>query len=298
MPLTLRKLLLLSPAVFAAHALMDDAAALAAPETRFGKMTFDPASEVIELPWTGARPDLKVIVERSTRVCYVDMPGRLPGRPQARNPESTLRRVLYAQYRPGVVRLAVRGDRPVRLVPTLKGMSRKGSLVFRVVPLERTRASRPSRSPHRLQAGTNVVHPFRLQSPNGPIVLPIEGPKPVWRLHHDVNLTEFVEVSGRQGGSAVLKGKTQSALLKDGPYERIVLAQNRLKVVRLAVRGRDEPPHLRAVLVRIGRSYELVFGSMEGFRRVTPAPSPQPTALPLATPSAVPAATPSAVPTR
>lgn len=92
---------------------------------RVGQFTFHSDQTQITLPLRGAKPQWRVVHERGARVAYLEIPadGTLiarTGRTQSLNPSSgLLERILFAQNRPGVVRIAVRGREAVRMLPEL-----------------------------------------------------------------------------------------------------------------------------------------------------------------------------------
>lgn len=113
--------------------------------TTVGRFRFQPRASVILLPISG--PLASLSWDRRPRmpaqkVDYLEIPGLGPtparlqgGLVQARNPHHRLvRRILVAQNRPGVVRVAVRGSRAVRLVPDYTRKDGRWYLRIRVQP--------------------------------------------------------------------------------------------------------------------------------------------------------------------
>lgn len=129
-------------------------AALSAPAladsdvTYVGRFRFQPRATTIVLPISGPLASL-AWDERprmpAQRVDYLEIPGlgtttaRLQGGlVRSLNPRHRLvRRILVAQNRPGVVRVAVRGSRPVRLIPEYARDGGRWYLRIRVVPYRR-----------------------------------------------------------------------------------------------------------------------------------------------------------------
>jgi hypothetical protein len=113
---------------------------------RVGKFTFHPDRTLITLPLHGARPRWKVVHERGTRVAYLEIPAdaklvAMTGRTQSLNPESgLLERILFAQNRPGVVRIAVRGHQAVRMLPELVDDGSNLTLHLRFEPFDMPKA--------------------------------------------------------------------------------------------------------------------------------------------------------------
>lgn len=122
------------------------ASASAAEVTHVGRFRFLPRATVIMLPITGPlaslawddRPRMP-----AQRVDYLELPGLgdRPVRMQGRLVRSLdlrrhrlVRRILVAQNRPGVVRIAVRGTRAVRLVPDYTRQHGRWYLRVRIVP--------------------------------------------------------------------------------------------------------------------------------------------------------------------
>lgn len=124
------------------------------PVIRVGAFSYDPEQTLITLPLKGAVPTWRVIHERRSRVAYLEIPadGTLiarTGRTQSLNPTSgLLSRILFAQNRPGVVRIAVRGREAVRMLPELVDGANGKTLHLRFEPFEKPEpAPRPKATP-------------------------------------------------------------------------------------------------------------------------------------------------------
>lgn len=112
------------------------------PVIRVGAFTFHPDRTLITLPIRGAQPRWKVVHERGTRVAYLEIAAdadviAVAGRTQSLNlPSGLLQRILFAQNRPGVVRIAVRGREAVRMLPELVIEPSGQTLHIRFVPFD------------------------------------------------------------------------------------------------------------------------------------------------------------------
>lgn len=139
-----RAVLTITVSLLAWHAA--SAPALAQTDVTYvGRFRFLPKSSVIMLPISGPlaslawdkRPRMPV-----QKVDYLEIPGlgttpaRLQGRlVQSRNARKGLvRRILVAQNRPGVVRVAVRGSRAVHMVPDYTQRNGRWYLRIKIVP--------------------------------------------------------------------------------------------------------------------------------------------------------------------
>lgn len=139
-----RTVLTITLSLVAWHAL--SAPVLAQSEVTYvGRFRFLPKSSVIMLPITGPLASLawdKRPRMPRQKVDYLEIPGlgptpaRLQGKlVQSRNPRHYLvRRILVAQNRPGVVRVAVRGSRAVHMVPDYTQRNGRWYLRIKIVP--------------------------------------------------------------------------------------------------------------------------------------------------------------------
>lgn len=138
-----RVILTLTLSLVAWHAA--SAPAMAADVTYVGRFRFQPRGSVIMLPISG--PLASLAWDRRPRmpaqkVDFLEIPGLGPtpaklrgGLVQGRHYRHRLvRRILVAQNRPGVVRVAVRGARPVRMVPEYVRQDGRWYLRIRVLP--------------------------------------------------------------------------------------------------------------------------------------------------------------------
>lgn len=121
------------------------AAAHGAAATHVGRFRFLGHAATLVVPLVPPLPSLAWDVHtrrRAGRVAYLEVPGLgdvpavLDGRTRALNlRHGWVRRILVAQNRPGVVRVAVRATRPIRLVPTLAHRRGGWILRLRIVPV-------------------------------------------------------------------------------------------------------------------------------------------------------------------
>lgn len=144
-----RAILTLALSLVAWHGLEAPVLATPASEVTYvGRFRFQPGSTVILLPIRG--PLASLAWDNRPRmpaqnVDYLEIPGLGPARARLQgrlvrslNPRHRLvRRILVAQNRPGVVRVAVRGSRPVHLVPEYTKRSGRWYLRIRVLPYRR-----------------------------------------------------------------------------------------------------------------------------------------------------------------
>lgn len=148
------------------------------PVIRVGNFTFHPDRTLIILPLQGATPKWRLVHERRTRVAYLEIPAdgtviARTGRTQSINPGSgLLERILFAQNRPGVVRIAVRGREAVRMLPELVEDASGMSLHIRFEPFDKPQA--PVRP---LPAPTPKATPTPRQTPApAPSPIPTAAP--------------------------------------------------------------------------------------------------------------------------
>lgn len=123
--------------------------------THVGRFRFLSHAATIVVPLVPPLPSLAwdVRSRRAGRVAYLEVPGLgdvpavLEGRTRSINlHHGWVRRVLVAQNRPGVVRVAVRAIRPIRLLPSLAHPRAGWILRIQVVPTGR----RPRARGHRV----------------------------------------------------------------------------------------------------------------------------------------------------
>lgn len=112
-----------------ARALDDGEFSLRPDVTWVGRFRYNPRRETVLLPLTGLLPSFSWGNTPRTlrfKVAYLDLPGlgaasaHLRSGPQRRFPEDRLvQLIMVSEPKPGLVRLVVRGSRPVHLVPHL-----------------------------------------------------------------------------------------------------------------------------------------------------------------------------------
>lgn len=141
-----RAVLTFALSLVAWHAGIESVGAAPTSEVTYvGRFSFQPQSSVILLPITG--PLASLAWDQRPRmpeqkVDYLEIPGlgTVPARlrgglVRSLNPRHRLvRRIVVAQNRPGVVRVAVRGARPVRLVPDYTRRNGAWYLRLQVLP--------------------------------------------------------------------------------------------------------------------------------------------------------------------
>lgn len=258
--------------------------------TAVGRFIYDDKSRTLQAPWSGARPSVETFTEPQHNVAFAEFRGpsgksTLKGRTQSLNPDSkVLDRILHAQNREGVVRIAVRGDKKIRLVPTIKGKDGKGVVIFKVADW----VGKVATGKRRWKLTTydhNHVGKFSMLFGDAVIKLPISGPRPTWTIVKEAEDLEAVDINGEKGIPAFLNGKTVLTHVEGGTkYKRIHLARNRKGVVRLSFRGLSAP-NLQPRLIpqgTTGKGWILVFGEPPAPEPVAavPAPEPVPTAAP------------------
>lgn len=97
----------------------------AAPKLGVGAFGYDEAASVITLPIEGSIVRGAIYLEPRSRVAFMELPAggglaEFLRRTQSLNPSKGLaERILVANNRPGVVRIAVRGRVPIRLYPEM-----------------------------------------------------------------------------------------------------------------------------------------------------------------------------------
>ncbi len=235
--------------------------------TRLGRFTYDASTRTLRLPWSHARPQVRMYHEPAGRVAYAEFHGpsgksefRL--RPQALNPGAgPLVRLLQAQNRPAVARLAVRGSSKIRMVPHVVGGAEKGTIVFEILDWAESRVSHPIRWLARTYDHNHVGF-FSLLSAGASLKLPISGPKPTWKVIREGDRLESVEINGTNGIPAFFPGPQQLREAPTGRFERVFLTRNRDGVIRLSIRSRDAAPDLNPRLVpqgNAGLGWVLVF---------------------------------------
>lgn len=158
---------------------------ISSPVLRVSSFTFHPEEGVIVLPIQGPQPDWKVFLEPRGRVAYMEVP--LPptsatflSRTQSVNPSSGLvARVLVANNRPGVVRIAVRGRAPIRFHPEVVSLGGDRSLLkIHVLPYQQKAPAAPARPPHWEQPVAPAPRPERPVTPPPASPVPIAPPPP------------------------------------------------------------------------------------------------------------------------
>lgn len=142
----LRAILTLALSLAAWHGLEAPARAAEASEvTYLGRFRFQPRAAVLMLPVSGPLASLAWDERPRMPAQYVDYlevpglgsaPAKLRGGlVRSLNPRHRLvRRILVAQNRPGVVRIAVRGQRAIRLVPDYTRRDGQWYLRVRILP--------------------------------------------------------------------------------------------------------------------------------------------------------------------
>ena len=158
------------------------------PMIQVGSFAFHPEETLITVPLRGAKPTWQVVHERGTRVAYLELPanGTLiarTGRTKSVNPTSgLLERILFAQNRPGVVRIAVRGREAVRMRPELVAGARGMELHIRFEPAAAPPAPvmpQPLPAPKASPTPRQTPRPEPLPTPTAAPPSPDPPPEPV-----------------------------------------------------------------------------------------------------------------------
>jgi len=163
-----------------------------------GGFTYQPEAPSLDLPVEGAHVGWRVHVEPGHGVTFVDIlrggKSHFRHKTQSLNlPSGLVERILVANHVDGVVRIAVRGRRPIRLVPQLVRNGEGWTLKVRIEelnpsrsaerrpePPRRPRPPRPTPSPSLRPVPTTV--PTAPPSPP-PSPFPSPRPTPVPSLH-------------------------------------------------------------------------------------------------------------------
>ncbi|MGE5707482.1 MAG: hypothetical protein ACM3YO_04045, partial [Bacteroidota bacterium] len=155
-------------------------AAPVAPRTRLLKIsgfTYLPEESTILLPMKGPRQRWKIFLEPGGRVAFMEIPwrsgaARLVRKTQSLNPTSgILARILVANNRPNVVRIAARGRQAIRFVPEVElGEGDRWLLKIRVLPYRQKAPEAPK----------PIVRPTPLPTTRPRVIPPRKGiPAPV-----------------------------------------------------------------------------------------------------------------------
>jgi hypothetical protein len=268
-----------------------------ARDSSFERFRFDANRGTLEIRGEGNLPTW-TLVRESHGLAYLEFPGTTPqGRTQALNSRHpSVSRILFAQNRPGVVRLAIRGNRLPQLDPVV---SREGSGWRFVLQLAAPgSSSRPSKSrqakleradaPRRQRRG-NWMGPAGFDPRNGLITFPYYGTDPNWIIRDAEGNVVFAEFPEGSGFPAHWVGRTTSFNPDHAFIQRVLVAQNRPGVVRLGVRG-AVPIGMEVTRRRVGNHWLIV-------ARPYPLPKPVPTPVPAPTPAPTPEPVPIPVPT-
>jgi len=251
-----------------------------ASESSFERFRFDASTGALEVRGKGELPTW-TLVRESQGLAYLELPGTThQGRTQALNPSHpSIARVLFAQNRPGVVRLAVRG----RALPPLKPtVTPEGSgWVMRLPlappssssrPLPRSEAKIAKADDPRRQRQRVWMGPASFDPQSGLVTIPYFGSNPDWVLDEAQGNVVFAEFPGLEAPPSVWLGKTRAFNPRHAFVQRILVAQNRNGVVRLAVRG-SVPIGMEVSRRRQGDHWLIV-------ARPYPLPQPEPTPEP------------------
>lgn len=278
-----------------------------ARESTFERFRFDPVQGILEIRGDGDLPTWTLIRE-SQGLAYLEFPGTTHlGRTQALNPRHpSLSRILFAQNRPGVARLAVRGTRLPELTPRVTQAGKGWRLTLQLAtPSSSSRPNKP-KAPRNAHADDPRrqrhawMGPARFDLRNGEITFPYYGANPDWVVQDAEGHVVFAEIPGKINAPALWLGRTTSYNPEHAFIQRVLVAQNRSGVVRLGVRGsvpigmdvsrRRQGDHWVIVV----RPYPLPTPTPEVVSQLEPGPRPTPIPLPELTPE--PIATPVPLP--
>ncbi|MBO9539271.1 AMIN domain-containing protein [bacterium] len=273
-------------------ALGADPTAQAAESPHVGRPQYDAVQRTLTLTGTGDRPQVRMIREPG-QILYLELVGaRYGARTWSINPNDGLvRRILVAQNRPGVVRIALRGVEELRLARAFSPHGSGWQLKLDIAPQKPPLAPPPARKPEQAIAPEHrrredepaLIGSFRFDGRTGEIRLPLYR-RPVssgvFVDPHRPNVA-FVELPAGYGGRVELVGRTRSLDPAHPLIDRILLAQNREGVVRLAVRAK-QPFELQTRRRPVRDHWELVI-------KLVPVAMPAPTPTPLPMPTAMPA---------
>lgn len=278
--------------------------------TSFERFRFDAAKGTLELRGDGEKPSW-TIVRESSRLTYLEFPGSTPlGRTQAMSPRHpSVSRLLFAQNRQGVVRLAIVGDRLPRIEPVLTPSGKGWRVVLQLAapgsssrPVKRPANKVEQADDPRRQRRNAWMGPATFDPRNGLITFPYYGADPNWLIQDAEGHVVFAEFPGASGAKASWLGKTKAFNPRHAYVQRILVAQNRPGVVRLGVRG-SVPIGMEVTRRRQGdhwlltaRPYPLPTPSPTPIPAPTPTPTPEPTPLPTPEPLVRPVPTPSPSP--
>ncbi|MNR75419.1 hypothetical protein D3C72_60490 [compost metagenome] len=265
-----------------------------ARESSFDRFRFDTSTGALEVRGKGDAPTW-TLVRESQGLAYLEFPGTThQGRTQALSPSHpSIARILFAQNRPGIVRLAVRGRALPLLKPTVTPEGR--GWVMRIPlappssssrPLPRSEAKIARADDPRRQRQRAWMGPASFDPQSGLVTIPYFGANPDWGLDAAEGNVVFAEFPGLEAPPSVWLGKTRSFNPSHAFIQRILVAQNRNGVVRLAVRG-SVPIGMEVSRRRQGDHWLIV---ARPYPLPQPEPTPEPTPEPLPTPE--PVATP------
>ncbi|MNK23026.1 hypothetical protein D3C87_413130 [compost metagenome] len=274
----------------------------------FQPFRFDEAAGTLVIEGEGSPPTWTLFRE-SSQLSYLEFAGTVhEGRTQALNPKHpTVTRILLAQNRPGVVRLAIRGSRLPGLKPTVAAGKRGWQLRIRVAtPLSSSHPIAPIAPRLEYASDPRRKHVWMgsgaFDARTGIMTLPYHGTEPSWVIETAEGNVIYAEFPASHGAPVSLLGRTRSFSPKHPFLERILVAQNRPGVVRLALRGSVpiglsvERQRRGASWLIVARPYPLPTSSARSSSAETLVPMVEPTSMPTPVPTPMMIASPGPLP--